>query len=333
MSEEKEIKVDDNLYSRSILTYGMETMKKLSTLKVFIYGLRGLGIEVAKNIILNGCEEVSICDPTTVKINDLGSNFYLSENDVGKKRRDEACINKLAKLNPFVKITNTEIEQNKDINEYIKNFCEKIKKFNVVVITELQTMFFISQLDAFCRNNQIKLIYSFCLGLVGYVFVDFGTTHIIFDENGEETGTYLIKSISKDKEGTVVIDNIQGTNNLNIGDGDFVKFKNVEGMVELNDEKKDFEIRLEDFQTFKIGDTSNFSEYTRGGVAYQIKKPVLKQYFDFCLRSAIISDPMHKFNIPDYTKIGRPELLYLTLTGIHDFFLSHDNKLPELNNM
>ena len=100
MSEEKEIKVDDNLYSRSILTYGMETMKKLSTLKVFIYGLRGLGIEVAKNIILNGCEEVSICDPTTVKINDLGSNFYLSENDVGKKRRDEACINKLAKLNP-----------------------------------------------------------------------------------------------------------------------------------------------------------------------------------------------------------------------------------------
>jgi hypothetical protein len=79
-------------------------------------------------------------------------------------------------------------------------------------------------------------------------------------------------------------------------------------MVELNDEKKDFEIRLEDFQTFKIGDTSNFSEYTRGGVAYQIKKPVLKQYFDFCLRSAIISDPMHKFNIPDYTKIGRPEL-------------------------
>ena len=333
MSEEKEIKVDDNLYSRSILTYGMETMKKLSTLKVFIYGLRGLGIEVAKNIILNGCEEVSICDPTTVKINDLGSNFYLSENDVGKKRRDEACINKLAKLNPFVKITNTEIEQNKDINEYIKNFCEKIKKFNVVVITELQTMFFISQLDAFCRNNQIKLIYSFCLGLVGYVFVDFGITHIIFDENGEETGTYLIKSISKDKEGTVVIDNIQGTNNLNIGDGDFVKFKNVEGMVELNDEKKDFEIRLEDFQTFKIGDTSNFSEYTRGGVAYQIKKPVLKQYFDFCLRSAIISDPMHKFNIPDYTKIGRPELLYLTLTGIHDFFLSHDNKLPELNNM
>jgi ubiquitin-activating enzyme E1 len=69
MSETKEIKVDDDLYSRSIFTYGIETMQRLSTLKVFIYGLRGLGIEVAKNIILNGCQEVSIYDPTIVKIN------------------------------------------------------------------------------------------------------------------------------------------------------------------------------------------------------------------------------------------------------------------------
>ena len=333
MSETKEIKVDDDLYSRSIFTYGIETMQRLSTLKVFIYGLRGLGIEVAKNIILNGCEEVSIYDPTIVKINDLGSNFYLNENDVGKKRRDEACIEKLSELNPYVKVSLSDMEQKKDINEYIKHFCEKISQFNVLVITELQTMYFLSQIDFFCRSKNIKFIYGFCLGLVGYIFVDFGISHIIFDENGEETGQYLIQSISKDEEGTVVIDNIHGTNNLSIGDGDYVKFKNVGGMVELNDETKDFQIRLEDYRTFKIGDTSKFSEYTKGGVAYQIKKPVLKQYFDFGIRSAVITDPMHPFNIPDYTKKGRPEFLYLILTAIHDFYVTHDNKLPELNNM
>ena len=272
MSEEKEIKVDDDLYSRTIITYGLETMKKLSQLKVFIYGLRGLGIEVAKNIILNGCEEVSIHDHNLVKINDLCSNFYLTEKDVGKKRRDD-----------FIKISTLDIEQKEDINEYIKLFCEKVKGFNVIVITELQTMYFIAQLDTFCRNNNIKLIYSFCLGLVGYTFVDFGMTHIITDENGEETGSYLIKSISKDEEGTVIIDNVQGTNNLNIGDGDYVKFKDVGGMVELNDEQKEFQIRLENFQTFKIGDTSKFSEYTKGGIAYQIKHPVIKQYIQCIL--------------------------------------------------
>ena len=333
MENDKEIKVDDNLYSRSILTYGMETMRKLSQLKVFIYGLRGLGIEVAKNIILNGCEEVSIYDSNIVKINDLGSNFYLSEKDVDKKRRDEACLHKLSELNHYVKTSILDLEQKPDINQFIDHFCDKIKKFDVVVITELQTMYFISKLDVFCRNpkNNIKLIYGMCLGLVGYIFVDFGMNHIITDTNGEECGTYLIKSISKDDKGTVVIDNIQGTNNIKFGDGSYVKFKDVGGMTELND--KEFEVRLENFETFRIGDTSKFSEYTKGGVAYQIKKPVLKQYFDFGLRSAIISDPMHRFNIPDYTKTGRPELLYLILTGIHDYFVSHENKLPELNNM
>ena len=333
MSEKKEEpKIDENLYSRVLLEYGLETLKKLSESSVFIYGMRGLGIEVAKNIILNGCGKVSIYDPTIVKINDLGSNFYLTDDDVNKKRRDEACIDKLSELNPYVKVSVLNIEQKKDINEYIKEFCDKIKNCNVVVITELQTMYFIAQIDNFCRTNNKKFIYGFCLGLAGYIFVDFGF-HIITDENGEETGTYSIKSISKDKEGIVVIDNVQGTNNLKMGDGCFVKFKDVGGMIELNDEQKDFEIRLIDFQTFKIGDTSNFSEYTRGGTVYQIKKPIFKQYFDFGLRSAMISDPMHKFGIPDYTKKGRQELLYLTLSSIHDYFISHGNTLPELNNM
>ena len=161
MEETKQVKLDENFQSRTIITYGLETVKKISALKVFIYGLRGIGIETAKNIVLNGCQEVSIYDPTIVKINDLGSNFFLSEEDVGKKRRDEACIKKLAELNPYVTITTLDIEQKSDIKEYITHFCEKIKKFNVIVITELQTMFFIAQIDSFCRANNIKLIYKY----------------------------------------------------------------------------------------------------------------------------------------------------------------------------
>ena len=194
-------------------------------------------------------------------------------------------------------------------------------------------MIFIAQVDNTCREKNIKLIYGFCFGLAGYIFTDFGPKHTIYDENGEEIESYLIKSISKDKEGLVVIDNIQGTNNLKIGDGDYVKFKNVGGMTELNDEKKDFQIKFEDFQSFKIGDTSNFGDYTKGGVVYQVKKPKDMQYFDFCSRSAMISDPMHPFNIKDITKMGRAELLYMAFSGVHDFYLQNKCKLPELNNM
>ena len=331
----EENKIDLNLQSRTLFTFGIETLIKLSKMKILIVGMRGLGVETAKNIILTGPEEVDIYDPSLVKINDLGSNFFLSEEDVGKKNRDEACLSKLSELNPSTIVSVLKIEQKNDINEYIKLFCEKVLNYNVIVFTELQPMMFLAQVDMVCRNSNknIKLIYGFCFGLVGYIFTDFGPKHTIVDENGEELETYLVKSISKDQEGLVIIDNIQGTNNLKIGDGDFVRFKNVGGMEELNDEKKVFEISFEDFQSFKIGDTSKFHDYTKGGVVYQVKMPKEMQYLDFCTRSAMITDPMHRFNTADQTKRGRNELLYMAFSGVHDFYMQNKCTLPELNNM
>ena len=188
--KENDIKVDDDLYSRTIFTFGMDTMKKLSTLKVVIIGMRGLGIETAKNIILSGPAEVDIFDPSPVKIQDLGSNFYLSEEDVGKKNRDEACVKKLSKLNPYIKVSVLKIEPKTDMTEYINTYCEKIEKYNVVVFTELHPMYFIDQIDRRCRDKNIKLIYGICLGLAGYIFTDFGPKHIIYDETGREIKTF-----------------------------------------------------------------------------------------------------------------------------------------------
>ena len=97
--------VDTDLYSRQIGVFGMETMGKLIKLKILILGMRGLGVEVAKNIILSGPQSVTIYDPEITKINDLSSNFYLSEKDVNKNKRDEASIEKLKELNPQVKVS------------------------------------------------------------------------------------------------------------------------------------------------------------------------------------------------------------------------------------
>lgn len=77
--------IDTNLYSLQIGTIGIETMRKLTHLKIFIIHLRGLGIEIAKNIILSGPNQVSIFDPELVNINDLGANFYLSVDDIKRK--------------------------------------------------------------------------------------------------------------------------------------------------------------------------------------------------------------------------------------------------------
>jgi ubiquitin-activating enzyme E1 len=48
-----------------------------------VQGLRGIGIETAKNLILAGPKQVVLQDTTKVELRDLGSNFYCSESDVG----------------------------------------------------------------------------------------------------------------------------------------------------------------------------------------------------------------------------------------------------------
>jgi len=64
MVDAQEQKIDTNLYSRQIGTFGMETMGKLIKMKVLIVGMRGLGVETAKNLILAGPNSVDLHDPT-----------------------------------------------------------------------------------------------------------------------------------------------------------------------------------------------------------------------------------------------------------------------------
>ena len=331
------MKIEDDIYSRChFCFFPVETIKDLTSIKVLIMGMRGLGVETAKNIILNGPKEVDIFDETVVYIKDLGSNFFLSETDVGKKRRDEACLEKLSKLNPNVKVGIFNVEKKNNIEELVGFFSDKIRKYNVVVITELFPVNFIDKINQACRNNNIKFIYGICLGLAGYIFSYFGDRHTIYDETGKEIKTYSVTNITKDKEGLVTIDTIEGTNNFDLDNDDYVIFKEVEGMTELNygyNGYKEFQITYVDNKSFKIGDTSNFGEYKKGGFVYQIKKPKCIFHYDFSTRGMMICDRFHPLEKKDDSKKGRSELLYMTFIGVHDFFIKNNFILPELNNM
>ena len=97
--------IDTDLYSRQIGTFGIETMGKLIKMQVVIVGVKGLGVEVAKNLILAGPKSVSLYDPGITEMRDLGSNFYTEEKHVGKTSRAEACLEKLKELNPYVAVS------------------------------------------------------------------------------------------------------------------------------------------------------------------------------------------------------------------------------------
>ena len=317
MSKSEE-NVDTNLYSRQIGTFGMETMGKLIKMKILILGMRGLGVETAKNIILAGPHEVQLYDPELVKINDLGANFYLTESDVGKKRRDEASIAQLSELNPYVHVS---IMQG--------DLMENITKFNAVVITEVMDKDELIKIDELCRKNKIAFIYSAILGLSGFVFDDFGPEHNILDDNGEDCKTYVVKLISND--GCVTIDDSLGGGKFAPGDGDYVKFREVKGMTQLNDGKPR-QIKVISQTSFKVEgeDFTKYPEYIDGGYVEQVKVPKKHNYKSLKERFETFFDDKPIDPI-DFSKFGRNELLFISFLAIHEYF-SKNKSLPELNN-
>ncbi len=311
--------IDTNLYSRQIGTFGMEAMGKLIKMKVLIWGLRGLGIEVAKNIVLAGPKHVTLHDPALVSVNDLGCNFYVSEADIGQRRRDTASTEKLRELNPYVTV---------DILEDATTL--NVKDYNCIVITEVLSSAYLEALNEKCRAENVGFIYSAACGISGFAFVDFGENHQIRDENGEECKQYIVRNISRDSKGIVLIDDTIGSGKLALSDGDYVVFREVNGMNELNDAKPR-EMTYVSPIALSIGDTSTFGEYQGGGIVEQVRVPKPHKYKS--LKNSF-PEPYNGNKIPDpidLSKFGRNELLHCAVLGLHQYVDAHGS-LPELNN-
>lgn len=311
-------KYDENFYSRQIFTYGTDTMDKIMDLNICVIGLRGLGIEITKNIILAGPKEVSISDKNICQINDLGSNFYINEKDINKKTREEACINKLKSLNPYVSVNVL-----KDI------YNKEIKRFNLIIITEVMKIEDLYYINSLCRKYNIKFIYSLSLGLTGFLFNDFGNKHDIYDLNGEKKFTYNISNIKEKEENYKIVLDIPEDESFELKEGDYVIFKKVKGLEFLNDgkEKKIFKVDKSSF--FIENKNKNNDKYISGGYIEEYKKPKTLKFSSFKENFII---PNNNFINIDAKKKNANILLHCSFIGLH-FFYNKYNKLPELNNL
>ena len=178
--------INTDLYSRQLSIFGLENMEKISQLKIFIIGLRGIGIEIAKNLLLSGIQHLTILDENKSNIRDMGSNFYISINDLNI-RRDEVCISKLKNLN-----------ENSSIDIYKgNNIINDLENFNLVIITEIMELDILYEIDKKCHEKKIGFIYTLCLGLSGFLFVDFGDNHIIKNRDDSPKEICFIKKIIK----------------------------------------------------------------------------------------------------------------------------------------
>ncbi|XP_050314109.1 ubiquitin-like modifier-activating enzyme 1 [Anthonomus grandis grandis] len=294
--------IDEGLYSRQLYVLGHEAMRRMANSDVLISGLGGLGVEIAKNVILGGVKSVTLHDDQLVAISDLSSQFFLSEEEIGKNRA-EACFKKLSELNSYVP---TRAHTGALDEDFIKNF-------SVVVLTasSRNEQLRISEIT---HANNIALIIADTRGVFSQVFCDFGDSFTVVDTTGEPAVSAMVADISNDKEGVVTC--IDDTRH-GLEDGDYVTFSELEGITELNG-CEPRPIKVLGPYTFSIGDTTNFSKYQRGGIVTQVKMPK-KLHFKSLKES--LKDP--EYLIADFAKFDYPPQLHLAFTTLHLFIEKH----------
>lgn len=324
--------VDTDLMSRIIPILGAGNLKKLMGLKVLISGISGLGAEIAKNLILTGLGVVTIHDTEKVDWIDLSSHFYLTEADIGKNRA-EASLSKLAELNPYVKV-NLSTEPLTD---------DYLNQFQVVVCVDYTSEEKLLHVSEYCHAHDPAIVFikADIRGLFCSVFSDFGPKHVIYDKTGEEPRQAIITSISNSNP-AVITTHEEKPHGL--GEGDYVEFCEVKGMVEINNPDRDSEEAGEKKEVSPLAaikvlstkglyglevelDTTNFQPYSGGGLINQIK---VEEHVSFKSYRESLEHP-GEFMISDFAKFGRAEQLHFGFQALHKFQAKH-SALPEPGN-
>lgn len=299
--------IDESLYSRQLYVLGHEAMKRMGASNVLIVGLKGLGVEIAKNIALAGVKSLTLYDPAPVQIADLSSQFFLTPSDVGKPR-DEVTVPRVAELNAY---TPVKLHQSPGLDGELSQF----DKYQVVVLTNAP----IHQQKAigdYCHSKGIYVVVADTYGLFGSVFCDFGEKFTCIDPTGETPLNGIVAGI--DEEGLVsALDETRH----GLEDGDYVTFSEVEGMEALNGAEPR-KITVKGPYTFSIGDVSGLGQYKRGGMYQQVKMPKIINFKDF---TTALKEP--EFLISDFAKFDRPQQLHLGFQALHAFQLTH-KRLP-----
>ncbi|XP_062865242.1 ubiquitin-like modifier-activating enzyme 6 [Trichomycterus rosablanca] len=303
------------MLSRQRYVLGDSAMQQMAQSSVFLSGMGALGIEIAKNIVLAGVKAVTLHDSRLCEVWDLGTNFFIREEDVqsGKKRVD-AVHSRVAELNPYVQVSTSSVtlSDSTDLSFLLKYQC--------VVLTEMK-LSLQKRINHFCHSQHppIKFIGCDVFGICSRVFCDFGENFEVSDPTGEEPKELFIQSISQENPGVVTCMDSR-THGLQTGQS--VCFREINGMTELNGTTH--QVTVLSPYSFSIGDTSSFQPYLHGGIFRMVKIP---QTYSFETMEQQLQDP--RLLIPDFSKPEAPLQIHVAMMALDDFQERH-NRLPNV---
>ncbi|ETN83338.1 ubiquitin-activating enzyme E1 [Necator americanus] len=304
--------LDTNLYSRQIYALGESAMIHLRKASVLISGLGGVGVEIAKNLILGGVRSVTLHDTKNTRWFDLSAQYYLTEGDLGKNRA-AASFERLAELNDSV---NCQLVVDRLTEDFVK-------QFDLVILTDTPRSEQL-QVASWTRAHNRYLLLADARGLYSYIFADLGNSFRIDDPNGEQIKEFLIEYVDAETGDVTTLENqMHG-----LEDGDYVTFSEVKGMTELNGcaplkitVKKDAEINFAYLEphVFNIGEAAkNLSQYEEGGRVKQVKVPTFVSHKTL---EESLADP--EFVYWDFAKFDYPSQLHLLWGALYKFEAKH----------
>lgn len=300
--------IDESLYSRQLYVLGHEAMKRMGSSNVLVVGLRGLGVEIAKNIALAGVKSLTLYDPNPAAISDLSSQFFLQPADVGKPRATVTAP-RVSELNPYTPV-------GVHPSESITSDLAQLARYQCVVLTDTPLKDQLAIAD-YCHEHNIYVIVADTFGLFGSIFADFGKNFTCGDPTGENPQHGIVAGIDQDGLVSALDETRHG-----LEDGDYVTFTEVEGMETLNDAPPR-KIEVKGPYTFSIGDVSGAGTYKRGGLYQQVKMPKI---ISFEPLSAQLKNPEHLMS--DFAKFDRPQQLHVGFQALHAFAEKNSGELP-----
>ncbi|XP_074872753.1 SUMO-activating enzyme subunit 1 isoform X4 [Carettochelys insculpta] len=189
-------------YDRQIRLWGLEAQRRLRASRVLLVGMKGLGAEVAKNLILAGVKGLTMLDHQQVSKEDTRAQFLIPVGSVGRNRA-EASLERAQNLNPMVEVR----ADPENIESKAEDF---FAQFDAVCLTCCSRCVMV-KVDQICHEKGIKFFTGDVFGYYGYMFANLGAHEFVEEKTkvskasqGVEDGPETKKAKLESAETTMV---------------------------------------------------------------------------------------------------------------------------------
>ncbi|KAE9371727.1 hypothetical protein N431DRAFT_492040 [Stipitochalara longipes BDJ] len=184
-------------YDRQLRLWAASGQQALEDAHILLVnsGSGTVGVETLKNLVLPGIGKFTIADESTVGQADLGVNFFLDEDCLGKPR-SECCVKLLQELNPDVQ--GDWFPKNKD--ETIEQLFDGTKRFTMILYTAPITRSRMEVVLKYGQQYNVPVIAIHSAGFYSYFRINLPGNFPIVDTHPDSTATTDLRLLTPWKE-------------------------------------------------------------------------------------------------------------------------------------